>query len=59
MRIFGLRKFDQPLMKRPQAFLEPQHGDQLLAYAGETICLELSSLELINHKPISAQDQGH
>jgi hypothetical protein len=59
MRVFRLREFIQLLMKCPKGFLKPQDGDQLLTYAGETIGLELSSLKLVNHKPISAQDQGH
>src|SRR5271163_2522255 len=59
MCVFGLCEFIQPLMKGLKALLKPQGGDQLLAYAGEPIGLQLSSRKLINHQSISAQDQAH
>ena len=38
--------------------MKPQDGDQLLAYAGETIRLEASNMELPNKEAVSAQYQG-
>jgi hypothetical protein len=57
--ILGQRELIQPLMKRQKTFLKPQDRDQLLTYAGETICLEASSLKLQDHQSVSAQNQGY